>query len=373
MKKASPFIYLWWLVGSSLLQPLLLLCCFPWCVSLVVLFQFSLKSCLFEEGVGFVPQKGSCRDAQRAAPQMPEPVHTGCTVSKESSLRQPTLHEGEHSISNLQYGKSWEYLPINSFLLPALVSGMTMPAMTMTAYSEGFWSNFFYSERNSTLNGQAFMFSIYGAQAGVSEYMAGMGLGARMWLSSLQHLGSLQVMLPLAAVQALPLLCQAQPVAGHPRGLSGCRMLSQGWGMTGSGRGDNTASFQWDVRAKLKGNLPQRAEVPSTQASPHPQEIFLLLFFAHVYTCPSPISVKYCLWYLIKVGHVKSCTSNDSNRLGFKTHTWEITAQYTVLPQTSYNCVYRGAIRSFTASELQTNLEKATRLEHLPLLGGDTR
>lgn len=73
-------------------------CCFPWCFSLVVLFQLPLKSCLFEEGVGFAPQKGSCRDAQRAAPQMPEPVHIGCTVSKESSLHQPTLHKGEHSI-----------------------------------------------------------------------------------------------------------------------------------------------------------------------------------------------------------------------------------------------------------------------------------
>lgn len=107
-------------------------CCFPWCVSLVILFQLSLKSCLFEEGVGFVPQKGSCRDAQRAAPQMPEPVHIGCTVSKESSLHQPTLRKGEHSISNLQYGKGWEYLPINSCLSPALVSGMTMPAMMLT-------------------------------------------------------------------------------------------------------------------------------------------------------------------------------------------------------------------------------------------------
>lgn len=107
-------------------------CCFPWCFSLVVLFQLSLKSCLFEEGVGFAPQKGSCRDAQRGAPQMPKPVHIGCTVSKESSFHQPTLYKGEHSISNLSYGKSWEYLPVNSCLSPALLSGMTMPVMMLT-------------------------------------------------------------------------------------------------------------------------------------------------------------------------------------------------------------------------------------------------
>lgn len=267
-------------------------CCFPWCFSLVILFQLSLKSCLFEEGVGFVPQKGSCRDAQRAAPGMPEPVHIGCTASKESSLCQLTLHKGEHSISNLQYGKTWEYLPIYSCLSPALVPGMTMPAMTQKV-----------SEVASSAMKET---ALCKAKHSCPQHMGhrqeclstwqGWDWGARLWLSSLQQPGSLQAMFPLAAVHthSLSLLCQSQP----PRRAAWGQDAVPGLSMTGTGRGWWPHKLPVRCESKTEGESSSKGWSIQHTGFPTPSgDIFASSLLAHVYTCPSPVSVTYCPWY----------------------------------------------------------------------------
>lgn len=203
-----------------------------------------------------------------------------------------TLHKGEHSISNLQYGKTWEYLPIYSCLSPALVPGMTMPAMTQKV-----------SEVASSAMKET---ALCKAKHSCPQHMGhrqeclstwqGWDWGARLWLSSLQQPGSLQAMFPLAAVHthSLSLLCQSQP----PRRAAWGQDAVPGLSMTGTGRGWWPHKLPVRCESKTEGESSSKGWSIQHTGFPTPSgDIFASSLLAHVYTCPSPVSVTYCPWY----------------------------------------------------------------------------
>lgn len=172
MKKASPFIYLWWLAGSSLYS----LCCY-------LLLPLMLLSDTFVPA--FLKKLfiwGGCRLRAREG-QLQRRTMSSLTDARACAYWLPMANE-RLSFSP-PYTKvnippricNMEELPVSSCLPPC--SGVSDDHASYAACSEGFWNCFFYSERNSIVQGHAkgdaFMSSAYGGQVGVFEHIVGMG------------------------------------------------------------------------------------------------------------------------------------------------------------------------------------------------------
>lgn len=149
-------------------------------------------------------------------------------------------------------------------------------------------------------------------------------------------------MLPLAAVQTqtLPLLCQTQPAAGHPGGFPGRRVLSQGWGMTGTGRGRWPHKIPVRCGSKTEGESSSKGSVQHT-VFPTPSGGFLASFVCTCLYLSIPCKRGYCPWYLTNAGHVM-VHKQSQHRFGFEIHTWGITVQHIVLSQAPYSVFIEG-------------------------------